>query len=100
KSGLITFVSAVGAMFMKSIAARILKRFGFRRVLVTNALIASGMLAAYGLFRADTPVWLMMAVLLVAGCFRSMQFTSVSAISYDEVEPARMGQASSLAGMM
>jgi EmrB/QacA subfamily drug resistance transporter len=100
QSGLVTFVSAVGAMFMKTIAARVLKRFGFRRVLILNALGASLLLAGYGLFRADTPVALMMGVLLVAGCFRSLQFTSLNAISYDEVEPARMGQASSLSGMM
>jgi EmrB/QacA subfamily drug resistance transporter len=100
QSGLVTFISAVGAMFMKTIAARVLKRFGFRRVLIVNALGASLLLAGYGLFRADTPVALMMGVLLVAGCFRSLQFTSLNAISYDEVEAARMGQASSLSGMM
>jgi MFS family permease len=100
QSGLITFVSAVGAIFMKTLAARILKRFGFRRVLIVNALMASALLALYGAFRADTPVPLVLAVLLAAGCFRSLQFTSLNAISYDEVEPARMSQASSLSGMM
>ena len=99
-SGLLTFVSAVGAMFMKTIAASVLKRFGFRRVLWVNALLASAMLAGFGLFRADTAHWVIMAVLLVSGCFRSLQFTSLNAISYAEVDPARMGQASSLSGMM
>lgn len=99
-SGLLTFVSAVGAMFMKTIAAAVLRRFGFRRVLWINALLASAMLAGFGLFRADTPHWLIMGVLLVSGCFRSLQFTSLNAISYAEVDPARMGQASSLSGMM
>ncbi|HEU0153944.1 MAG TPA: DHA2 family efflux MFS transporter permease subunit [Arenimonas sp.] len=99
-SGLLTFVSAVGAMFMKTIAATVLKRFGFRRVLWINALLASAMLAGFGLFRADTAHWVIMAVLLVSGCFRSLQFTSLNAISYAEVDPARMGQASSLSGMM
>lgn len=99
-SGLLTFVSAVGAMFMKTIAASVLKRFGFRRVLWVNALFASAMLAGFGLFRADTAHWVIMAVLLVSGCFRSLQFTSLNAISYAEVDPARMGQASSLSGMM
>lgn len=99
-SGLLTFVSAVGAMFMKTIAASVLKRFGFRRVLWINALLASAMLAGFGLFRADTAHWVIMAVLLVSGCFRSLQFTSLNAISYAEVDPARMGQASSLSGMM
>jgi EmrB/QacA subfamily drug resistance transporter len=100
QSGLLTFASAAGAMFMKTIAARILKRFGFRRVLLVNALISSVLLAGYGLFRADTPGLVIIGVLLIAGCFRSLQFTSLNAISYDEVEPARMGQASSLSGMM
>ena len=88
-SGLLTFVSAVGAMFMKTIAAAVLRRFGFRRVLWINALLASAMLAGFGLFRADTPHWLIMGVLLVSGCFRSLQFTSLNAISYAEVDQAR-----------
>jgi EmrB/QacA subfamily drug resistance transporter len=100
QSGLLTFASAGGAMFMKTIAARILKRFGFRRVLIVNALISAVLLAAYGLFRAHTPGIVILGTLLVAGCFRSLQFTSLNAISYDEVEPSRMGQASGLSGMM
>ncbi|NZA26415.1 MFS transporter [Luteimonas sp. SJ-92] len=99
QSGLITFTSAAGAMFMKTLAAGILKRFGFRRVLIVNALIASALLCGFGLFRADTPYPLMVGVLLVSGCFRSLQFTSLNAIVYADVDPARMSQASSLAAM-
>lgn len=100
QSGLLTFVSAVGAMFMKTIATRILQRWGFRRVLWVNALVASAVLAVYGFFRADTPAPIIMAVLLLGGCLRSLQFTSLNAISYAEVSSPRMGQASSLSGMM
>ena len=99
QSGLITFTSAAGAMFMKTLAARILRRFGFRRVLVTNALVASLLLCGFGLFRADTPYPLIIGVLLVSGCFRSLQFTSLNAIVYAEVDNARMAQASGLAAM-
>ena len=100
RSGMLTFVSAVGAMFMKTFAATVLKRFGFRRVLVANALLASALLASFGLFRPQTPHVFLIATLLVSGCFRSLQFTSLNAISYAEVDSPRMGQASSLAGMM
>ncbi len=100
QSGLLTFASAVGAMFMKTIASGVLKRFGFRRVLWVNALIGAASMIAYGLFRADTPHWLILGVLLLGGCFRSLQFTSLNAISYAEVDPPKMGQASSLSGMM
>ena len=100
ESGMLTFVSAVGAMFMKTIAANVLKRFGFRNVLMFNALLASAMLAGFGLFRPTTPHAFIVCTLLISGCFRSLQFTSLNAISYAEVDSPKMGQASSLAGMM
>ena len=100
QSGAITFASAAGAMFMKTIAARILKHFGFRQVLVVNTLVASALLAVVGLFEAGTPYLLMVLILLAGGCFRSLQFTSLNAIIYAEVEPARMARASTLAAMV
>src|SRR5215831_6999436 len=54
QSGFLTFVSAMSAMFMKTLAARILNRLGFRRVLIVNGVIASALLCACGLFRPET----------------------------------------------
>ncbi|WDS37216.1 MFS transporter [Pseudoxanthomonas sp.] len=99
QSGAVTFVSAAGAMFMKTLAARIINRYGFRRVLVWNALAASVMLCGYGLFRADTPYLLMLGVLLVGGCFRSLQFTALNAVIYADIDKSRMSQATSLAAV-
>ena len=45
QSGLLTFASAVGAVAMKTTAAPIIRRFGFKRVLVTNAVVSSLFLA-------------------------------------------------------
>ena len=100
QSGGLTFMSAVGAMFMKTIAAWIIRQWGFRRVLVVNALLSSVTLAVYGLFRPTTPHAVMMVVLLVSGCVRSLQFTSLNAVSYADVDKSRISQASSLAAMM
>ncbi|HTA65771.1 MAG TPA: DHA2 family efflux MFS transporter permease subunit [Xanthomonadaceae bacterium] len=100
QSGLLTFASAAGAMFMKTIAARVLKRFGFRRVLWINTLVCAAMLASYGLFRKDTPHLVIIGTLLIAGCFRSLQFTSLNAISYADIDQRAMSQATSLSGMM
>jgi EmrB/QacA subfamily drug resistance transporter len=100
ESGLLTFVSAMGAMFMKTVAKRFLDAYGFRRVLFWNALVASSLLCAFGLFRPSTPHLAIIATLLVSGCSRSLQFTSLNAISYSDVETKRMGQATSLSGML
>src|SRR5205809_510933 len=44
QSGLITFTAALGAMFMKAAVTSVLRRFGYRNVLLYNALISSAFL--------------------------------------------------------
>src|SRR5690606_24569304 len=99
ESGLVTFTSTAGAMAMKVVAPRLIRHFGFRPLLLWNGLAASLMLCGFGLFRADTPYPLMVGVLLASGCFRSLQFTSLNAIAYADIDQAQMSQASSLAAM-
>ncbi|MFN3657896.1 MAG: MFS transporter [Pseudolabrys sp.] len=96
QSGLITFASAIGAISMKMAATRILRRFGFRNVLLYNALISAAFLAACAAFTEATPVWIMLALLLVGGFFRSLEFTSINTIAYAEVETARVSRATAL----
>jgi EmrB/QacA subfamily drug resistance transporter len=99
QSGLITFASAFGAMTMKWAAATILRRFGFRTILLINGLISAAFLAAYASFTAATPVIVMLALLGVGGFFRSLQFTSMNTIAYAEVEQQRISRATSLASV-
>jgi EmrB/QacA subfamily drug resistance transporter len=96
QSGLITFASAAGSMTMKMAAATILRRFGFRTILIANALISAGFLAACATFTQTTPVAAMLALLLIGGFFRSLQFTSINTLAYAEVESARVSRATSL----
>ncbi|WP_372012513.1 MFS transporter [Pseudoxanthomonas sp. 10H] len=99
QSGLVTFTSTAGAMLMKTLAPRILHATGFRPVLVWNGLVAALAMCVFGLFRADTPYVVMVAVLLCSGLLRSLQFTSINAIAYADIDQASMSQASSLAAM-
>jgi EmrB/QacA subfamily drug resistance transporter len=96
QSGLITFTSALGSMFMKAAVARVLRRFGYRNVLLYNALISSVFLAACATFVPGMPFWAMIAILLSGGFFRSLQFTSINTIAYAEIDPPRMSRATAL----
>jgi EmrB/QacA subfamily drug resistance transporter len=98
-SGSLTFVAAGGALVMKFTAQPILRRFGFRTVLTVNAIVGAGFLLAIALFTAATPWWIIVAVLLVGGFFRSLQFTSLNTIAYSDVAHDAMSQATSLAGV-
>jgi EmrB/QacA subfamily drug resistance transporter len=98
-SGSITFAAAAGAMVMKFTAASILRAFGFRSVLVFNAIICSAFLASYAWFTAATPHWLLLTALLVGGFFRSLQFTALNAIGYADIDQAQMSKATSFASV-
>lgn len=98
-SGSLTFVAAAGALAMKLTAAPILRRYGFRRVLVGNALISATLLGAIALFTSETPHLVILAVLLIGGFFRSLQFTSVNALAYADIEPPQMSRATSFAAV-
>jgi EmrB/QacA subfamily drug resistance transporter len=96
RSGLVTFASAVGAMGMKTLAARIIRTFGFRNIMVINAVVSSVFLAACALFTVTTPLLLIMIILVVGGFFRSLQFTAINTVAYAEVEPSQMSRATTL----
>ena len=65
-------------MGMKTLAARIIRTFGFRNIMMVNAIVSSVFLAACALFTVTTPLLLIMIMLVVGGFFRSLQFTAIN----------------------
>jgi EmrB/QacA subfamily drug resistance transporter len=100
ESGMLTFASGVGAMLMKFAAQPLLRRYGFRGVLVGNALVSAVLLAGPGFFTPATPVAIMLVVLFVGGVSRSLQFTAINAMAYAEVGQDRLSQATSFVAVM
>ncbi len=99
QSGLLTFASAAGAMLMKATAGPVLRRFGFRRTLIANAVISGGFVAVYGLFRQETPGFIILGLLLAGGFFRSLQFTGINTLTMSDVPQPRMSHASSFSSI-
>jgi MFS family permease len=99
-SGMLTFASAAGALFMKITAGPIIRRMGFRSVLINNGILSGLILMSYALFRPTTPHILIIAALLCGGFFRSLQFTGLNALAYADVPQSLMSNASSLSSML
>lgn len=93
RSGTITVAVAIGSLAMKSMAQRVLRRFGFRRALICNGFIATGGYAICGFFGPGWPVWAMFCVLAVSGFFMSFQFTAYNTIAYANVDKKDMSAA-------
>jgi EmrB/QacA subfamily drug resistance transporter len=100
QSGLITFAGSFGALLMKPVIAPLLKNFGFKNILVPNAVISGALLAACAIFTETTPITLMFLILVVGGFFRSLEFTSINTLAYADVPSQRMSTATSLVSVL
>jgi hypothetical protein len=96
QSGLMTCSSAISAIGIKTQTTRLLRKYGFRKVLIWNSWLACAMFGIYSLFTPTTPYWLILGVLFLSGFFRSLQFTALNAMAFSDIEKAKMGQASAL----
>jgi EmrB/QacA subfamily drug resistance transporter len=99
QAGLMTFASAAAALVMKTAAPPILQRFGFKRTLTVNSVVVAVLFMGYALFQPGTPHWMIYAVLLTGGFFRSLQFTSLNGLAFADVDQPRMSRASTLSTM-
>jgi hypothetical protein len=49
--------------------------------------------------RPDTPIWLVVLVVLLSGCVRSIQYLALNTISYADVPPPVLSKSTSVSGV-
>ena len=100
QSGLLVLAMFAGNLSMKAATTFILRRFGFRRVLIVNGLITAALIASFTTLSPNTPLALMVVLLFAHGLSRSMQFTCVSTMAFVDVSQAQMSSANSFFTVM
>jgi EmrB/QacA subfamily drug resistance transporter len=98
-SGSITFATAAGSLSMKLTARPIIRRFGFRNVILINGVISAAAISMCAFFNASMPEYVIFVLLLIAGFFQSLQFTATQAMTYADVPEPLMSTATSIASM-
>jgi EmrB/QacA subfamily drug resistance transporter len=96
ESGMITFGSALGAFLMKFTVSPLVKRFGYRNLLIINSVLSCAMFAAKASFIATMPVVLMFGILLVSGFMRSLQFSALNTLAYADIDTEDVARANAL----
>ena len=97
QSGLLMMPQAIAAMSLKVTMPRILARFGYRAVLVSNTLIIGLLILLFATIGKGTPVWLIVAEVFCYGFFTSLQYTSMNTLVYADVSEEQASSASSIA---
>jgi EmrB/QacA subfamily drug resistance transporter len=98
RSGLLTFIGAAGAIMMRTMANRLVRHFGFRRLLLANTVLSTILLVGCGLLTPATSHLAILALIFVLGFSRSLQFTCIGTMGFADIAPPAMSQATSLSG--
>jgi EmrB/QacA subfamily drug resistance transporter len=99
-AGLLVLAVFAGNLGMKPATNIVLGRFGFRNTLIWNGWLGIATVIACGFITASTPVAVTVAVLFLSGLTRSMEFTTINALSFCDLDPARMSGANTLFSML
>jgi fucose permease len=100
QSGLLTLAVFAGNLSTKLVTTQILRRFGFRTVLVFNGAFAALTLASMSLLRPSTASGWILFALFVSGVARSLQFTAINTLGFADVPKQQMSGASTLSSTL
>jgi len=100
ESGLLTMPSAAAAMGMKFLSSKVLRRFGFRSVLIVNTLLVGTTISLFSLVTPATPLAVIVLLAFAQGFFNSLQFSSVNGMAYADIAPSDSSMATSIASTM
>jgi EmrB/QacA subfamily drug resistance transporter len=99
EAGLLTFSSMFGAMSVRSLSRWFLRLTGFRRALVGGAVLSGAVTASFALLSAISPVWLIVLLVFISGCVRSIQYLALNTISYADVPSVMLSRATGFGGV-
>jgi EmrB/QacA subfamily drug resistance transporter len=97
QSGLLIMPQALAAMSLKLTLPHILKRFGYRSVLIFNTLMLGAMLILFSLIDSGWPAWVIALTAFAYGLFTSTQYTSMNTLAYADVDGEQASSASTIA---
>ena len=97
QSGLLIMPQALAAMTLKLTMPMILKRFGYRRVLIVNTVALGLMIFLFSTIEAVTPVWAIVMMAFAYGFLTSLQYTSMNTLAYADVNERQASGASTIA---
>jgi len=100
QSGLLMMGLFAGNLGMKTVTTPVLRRFGFRAVLITNGILTSLCMLGCAFLFPQTARAVILAVLFINGLCRSMQFTCLSTLAFADVPKPDFSSATSFFSMI
>jgi EmrB/QacA subfamily drug resistance transporter len=100
QSGLLMMPQAIAAISLKVASTKVLARFGYRTVLISNTIFIGLLILLFSTIGKGTPIWLIVIIVFCYGFFTSLQYTSMNTLVYADIADEQASSASSIASTM
>jgi EmrB/QacA subfamily drug resistance transporter len=97
QAGMIAFTTAIGSVIVKFAISLLVRRLGFRRVLIGNSLLGGSLIMCCALIQPSASHTLIAVILFGIGFLRSLQLTVANTLGYADVPESLVAGASSMA---
>lgn len=99
-SGALTVATAIGGLATRAVLKPAIRRFGFRKLVLSATVLGGLFYMSYGLFRPDTPHVLMFLTMMAGGLVNSLCMVALGTLGFSEIPRQRMGHATALSSMV
>ena len=99
-SGLLLVPIALGILLVKSVSLRLLRLFGYKRLLLLNTILVGISLWSFLIINTYTSVYLIACFTFVFGFLISLQYSGMNSLSYSEIADDELSAAASIVSTM
>jgi len=100
KAGVMVAAVFVGNIAVKPATTPLIRRFGFKAVLVFASFASAVTFALCAFLNAQTPEPLIFALLLFSGAFRSIGFSAYASVQYADIVPGQLPSANAISATL
>ena len=97
-SGLLLVPIALGIIFSKLFAYRILRLLGYKRYLITNTLLMGVVLASFEIINTQTSLYTIACLTFTFGMITAAQFTAMNSLAFAEINQEDLSASTSITG--
>ena len=96
RAGLMVMALFAGNVLIKPATSPLIRRFGFRTVVVGSSLLGGIVFAGCAMLTPTSPVWVIIVLLFASGMFRSIGFSGYNSLQFADIPVPQMAEANTL----
>lgn len=95
-AGLMMIPSALSNLMAKSMVVPMVKKFGYRNMLITNTFILGFLICLFFFLKSDSPIQYILPLLFIHGGISSIQFTAMNTLSLADLDHTNSSEGNSV----